>query len=311
MDNSTPATVVRGCYQEEAHSDGIWAVTWSGVDDTIVSASVDDLVRTWGVKIEADGTGSLTHRCDLAGHQLGVVSLSCNRTGSMVVSSSLDSQIKIWDINGSLIRNIDAGAVECWTAVLSPDAHFVAAGSQSGNVNIWSVDTGEKEATLKTKSGAFVMSVAYTSGGKTIACGAIDGSISVFDVASGKLVTTIDVHKMPIRTLCFTYASTQLIVGCDDGLVGVYDAMDGTKVGVMEGHKSWVLGVAHSPCAPQIATCSSDKTVKIWDMREQACTTTFRDTHSDQVWGVAYRPTGSHVVSCSDDRSLVVYDVSK
>jgi len=305
-----PATVVRGCYQEDAHSDGIWAVAWSEVDDTIISASVDDLVKMWNCDLQADGTGTLSHKCDLKGHQLGVISLSTNKTGSMVLSSSIDSNIKIWDIRGSEIRTIEAGAVECWDASFSPDAHFVAAGSQSGNVNIWSVDNGEKEATIATKSGAFVMSVAYSSDGKTLACGGIDGAISVFDVATARLVSTIQVHRSPIRSLSFAPQGSQLVAGCDDGLVAVYDVSDGSKIAALSGHQSWVLDVAYSPTQPQLASGSSDKSVKIWDLREQTCSHTFRDVHQDQVWGVAYRPSGTHLVSGSDDRSLVVYNVS-
>ena len=41
--------------------------------------------------------------------------------------------------------------------------------------------SGEKVACLETK-GKFVMSVAYSSDGKTLACGAMDGAINVFDV---------------------------------------------------------------------------------------------------------------------------------
>ena len=78
----------------------------------------------------------------------------------------------------------------------------------------------------------------------------------------------------------------------------------------MTGHDSWVLSVAHSPTQQQFASSSSDKSVKIWDIRGTECIDTFRDLHKDQVWDVAYKPDGTRLVSVSDDRSMIVYDVS-
>jgi len=77
----------------------------------------------------------------------------------------------------------------------------------------------------------------------------------------------------------------------------------------MTGHDSWVLSIRHSPTQEQFATCSSDKTVKIWDTRSRECVHTFTDLHQDQVWDIAYKPDGSQLVSVSDDRSIIVYDV--
>ena len=79
----------------------------------------------------------------------------------MAASSSLDSQIMLWDLqDGNPIRTINAGPVECWTVTFSPDGKHLASGTHSGNVNIWSVDSGEKVAVFETR-GRFAMAVAY------------------------------------------------------------------------------------------------------------------------------------------------------
>lgn len=56
---------------------------------------------------------------------------------AVVASSGLDSHINIWSIQGTLLKSIDAGPVECWTVALSPDDRHVASGTQGGNINIW------------------------------------------------------------------------------------------------------------------------------------------------------------------------------
>jgi WD repeat-containing protein 61 len=59
--------------------------------------------------------------------------------------------------------------------------------------------------------------------GRHIASGAIDGIISVFDVASGKLVHTLEGHAMPIRSLAFSPDSQLLLTASDDGHMKLYD----------------------------------------------------------------------------------------
>lgn len=54
------------------------------------------------------------------------------------------------------------------------------------------------------KKERFVLSVAYSPDGKRLACGSMDGTVAVFDVASGKLLHTLDGHFKPVRSLTFT-----------------------------------------------------------------------------------------------------------
>lgn len=52
--------------------------------------------------------------------------------------------------------------------------------------------------------------------------------------------------------------------------------------GTVSGHGSWVLSVAVSPDNERFVSGSSDRTVKVWDMKAKQCLHTFND-HTDQV----------------------------
>ena len=56
----------------------------------------------------------------------------------------------------------------------------------------------------KRKKDTFVLSLAYSPDGSRIACGCMDGIVAVFDVSTGKLVSVLEGHFKPVRSVAFT-----------------------------------------------------------------------------------------------------------
>jgi WD repeat-containing protein 61 len=56
-----------------------------------------------------------------------------------------------------------------------------------------------------------------------VASGGMDGIINVFDVATGKLVNTLEGLAMPIRSLAFSHSFQLLLIASDDGQIKIYD----------------------------------------------------------------------------------------
>lgn len=230
----------------------------------------------------------------------------------------MDSVIRLWTAEGvSLGNDIEVEPVEAWSVAWNPlvDACQIATGSQSGRVNLWDTRSGEKTSALETH-GKFVMSVAYTPDGKQLACGAQDGVVYVFDVASGALLNKLEGHTMPVRSLSFSADGTTLLSASDDGKVNLWDASSGaaggaSAKGLLAGHTNWVLSVAANPAdANMVATGSSDKRVKLWDLRRRDCVQTF-EAHTEPVWSVAYSPDGSLLASVGDDAAIQVYELQR
>jgi len=73
---------------ENAHEDGIWGVAWK--KDKIVTASLDSTAKTW----HSDG---LKLQQQLNGHMLGIISVAIDSQSKYIVTSSMDSHIKVWN----------------------------------------------------------------------------------------------------------------------------------------------------------------------------------------------------------------------
>lgn len=218
--------------------------------------------------------------------------------------------------------------------LLNPTSFFVqgttlaVAAGGSASIKLWNTATWQLITTLviphpegskqsdKSGSKKFVLSVAWSPDGRRLACGSMDGTISIFDVARGRFLHHLEGHFMPVRSLVYSPVDPRVLFSaCDDGHVHMYDAEGKSLVWAMSGHASWVLSVDVTPDGGGLATGSSDRTVRLWDLSMRASVQTMSN-HSDQVWGVAFRPPGGtgvragRLASVSDDRSISLYDYS-
>ncbi|KAK4483672.1 hypothetical protein RD792_010877 [Penstemon davidsonii] len=312
---------------QNAHDDSIWTAAWvPPVDDSsealLLTGSLDETVRLWN----PEGPEKLQTN---TGHCLGVVSVAAHPSGRIAASASIDSFIRVFDVaTNYTIATLEAPPSEVWQLQFNPQGTtLAAAGGGSASVKLWDTAEWQLIATLsvprpeglkpseKSSSKKFALSVAWSPDGKQIACGSMDGTISIFDVPRAKFLHHLEGHCMPVRSLVYSSApldSRVLFSASDDGHVHVYDAEGKTLVTSLSGHSSWVLSVDVSPDGAAIATGSSDKTVRLWDLKMRAATQILT-SHMDQVWAVAFGPTSrTDVRSCmlasvSDDKSVSFY----
>jgi dsDNA-binding SOS-regulon protein len=73
------------------------------------------------------------------------------------------------------------------------------------------------------------------------------------------------------------------------------------------GHNDSVRSVSFSPTGDAIATASSDKTAKLWDLQGN-CLVTFTG-HNDSVTSVSFSPTGDAIATASSDKTAKLWDL--
>ncbi|GAX79162.1 hypothetical protein CEUSTIGMA_g6602.t1 [Chlamydomonas eustigma] len=77
----------------------------------------------------------------------------------------------------------------------------------------------------------------------------------------------------------------------------------------LEGHYHSLQSVSFSPDGKQLASCSRDMTVKVWDVNSGTCIATLLD-HSDGVTQVCFSPGGRLLASCSTDKTAKIWDLA-
>ncbi|RYP43612.1 hypothetical protein DL770_011554 [Monosporascus sp. CRB-9-2] len=157
--------------------------------------------------------------------------------------------------------------------------------------------------------GGRVSSVAFSPDRGRLASGSYDGTVKVWDAATGACFSTLEGHGSDINSVAFLPDESRLASGSDDRTVKVWDIATGACLSILKGHVGRVISVAFSPDGGRLASGSDDGTVKVWDVTTGAYLSTF-EGHGDWVSSVAFSPDGGRLASGSYDCTVKVWNVT-
>ena len=170
---------------------------------------------------------------------------------------------------------------------------------------------------------AVVLSVdtALTSDGATlIVTGAKDHTVRLWDPDSLKCIAVGEGHVGAVSAVAFPPKSSKgapfVISGGVDRVLRVWD-VDGARrnadgdlhaTAATVAHDKSLNGVAVAPHLRMVATCSSDKTAKIWKMPDLVPLATLRG-HRRGVWACAFSPTDRILATAGGDKTVKIWSV--
>ena len=170
------------------------------------------------------------------------------------------------------------------------------------SINIFASDYPRQKAVI---TDAPVGSIAFSPDGNTIAGGGwhaipVDGHwlnlVLLWDVASGKLKSTLIGHRGYIECVVFSPDGRTLVSSGRDNTIRLWDVESGEQNKLLIGHVDWIRSLAFSPDGNTLASGSVDNTVRLWDVASG----TTKDVligHTSDVESVAFSPDGSTLAS--------------
>src|SRR5438309_1306105 len=79
------------------------------------------------------------------------------------------------------------------------------------------------------------------------------------------------------------------------------------EVRKLKGHEGSVMAVSFSPDGKVLASCSRDKTIKLWDVATGELKQTLTE-HTAGVYDVTFSPKGDLLASGSRDKTIKLWD---
>ncbi|WP_235526267.1 WD40 repeat domain-containing protein [Nostoc piscinale] len=235
--------------------------------------------------------------------QNGLTSIAFSPDGQIIASASLDTNVRLWDTKGKLLKTFQGHQDKVNSVVFSPDGKTIASASDDQTIKLWDLN-GNLLQTFKGHQYG-VYSVVFSPDGQIIASGGNDQTIKLWDL-NGNLLQTFKGHQNSVLSLAFSPNGQTIASASYDSTVKLWD-LSGKELQTFKGHQERVpiKSVAFSPDGKIIASASHDKTVKLWDLNGNVLQT-FQG-HQNSVNSVVFSPDGTTIASAGRDNTVKLW----
>ncbi|RPJ27124.1 MAG: hypothetical protein EHM33_09120 [Chloroflexi bacterium] len=100
-----------------------------------------------------------------------------------------------------------------------PDGSIIALSQENQTVELWNLHSDGQKSILHSESPGDMLGVAFSGDGKLLATSSAGGTIEIYDLATMKLINTLDLHTGPVNHVLFSHDGTYIITGSTDGIV--------------------------------------------------------------------------------------------
>lgn len=152
----------------------------------------------------------------------------------------------------------------------------------------------------------YVGSVAISPDGKTWASGSWDGTIKLWDAASGKLLQTLLGHNERIFDIDFSYDGTTIASASDDSTVRLWTVATGALQRTLIGHDQGVMDLSFSPDGG-LASCGRDGKILMWNPQTGSIRRLLQG-HIGGARALSFSAEGSILASVGDDKIVRIWD---
>jgi WD40 repeat protein/serine/threonine protein kinase len=153
-----------------------------------------------------------------------------------------------------------------------------------------------------------VWAVAFGADGEWLASASVDGTIKLWDVATGQVWRTLRAGDVQVQSIAAGPDGLRVVAGTSKGTIQVWDADTGEELMALKGHTAPVREVAFSPDGLLIASASLDRTAQVWDANTGELANVLE--HPSWVFAASFTPDAARLATGCRDNIARVWDLA-
>jgi WD40 repeat protein/energy-coupling factor transporter ATP-binding protein EcfA2 len=286
------------------HTDDVLAIAFTKDGQTMATGSVDKRVRLWQVASRSP-RGS-----PLIGHTADVADVAFSTDGGTLLSGSWDTTARAWRVpeTFSVSRFLSGHVGEVHGIAFSRSEPLLAtSGVDDNTTRLWKLPGGQPHGP-PLRGDEYPQRVAFSRDGRLIATAGYGGTVTIWQVAGGRRLRTIQLHDPDenyyVQDVAFSPDGRLLATGDSETQLRFWRVDSGREYGKPLTHLEVVDAVKFSPDGKLVAAGLGDRTVHIWDVKTRQAYGPVLRGHTNGVESVDFSGDGKLLASAGDDRTV-------
>ncbi|KAM6237351.1 U4/U6 small nuclear ribonucleoprotein Prp4 [Spheniscus humboldti] len=227
-------------------------------DVNLASCAADGSVKLWS--LESDEPVA-----DIEGHSMRVARVMWHPSGRFLGTTCYDHSWRLWDLEAQEeILHQEGHSKGVYDIAFHTDGSLAGTGGLDAFGRVWDLRTGRcimfLEGHLKE-----IYGVNFSPNGYHVATGSGDNTCKVWDLRQRKCIYTIPAHQNLVTGVKFEpNHGNFLLTGAYDNTAKIWTHPGWSPLKTLAGHEGKVMGLDISLDGQLIATCSYDRTFKLW-----------------------------------------------
>jgi WD40 repeat protein len=282
------------------HEDQVTSCDVSPDGRLVASSSYDETIIIWRL----DALQSVRV---LRGHKGRVLYCAFSPDGKVLASVGEDSTARLWDVDTGRELRVAKGLGLCKSVTFSPDGRQVLLGA-----SLWASTLTRRLKTFQTlrDSGA----ACFSPDGRLIARGCLEGTVAVWDAASGEQIADLSGHQDLVNACAFS-PDGETLVSASGGRFSereskliLWEVGTWQKLAHLHGHTGAVESCAFSPTGDVLASASADGSLKFWQPEVDGHAR--EENIPDYVYTASFSPNGESLLCGYRNEGLVLRDAA-